>query len=366
MKVGVIGCGNISGIYLKNLSKLFKNTEIYAVSDIDKEKAEKSKNQYNIPHIMSSEEIINSKEIDVVLNITTPPHHYLICKQALLCGKHVYVEKPLSLTYEQGKELVRIAEEKGLYLGCAPDTFLGAGIQTCKKLIEDGKIGKPIGGVGFMMCRGTESWHPSPEFYYNTGSGPLFDMGPYYLTALITMLGKVQSVFAYADKSFKERIITSQPLYGKKIPVNVDTHIVGMLKFESGAIVTLTTSFGVLKHTMPNIEIYGTKGSLKAPDPNNFGGTVKIATEENTEFTDVELLSPYSLNSRGIGLSEMIIAINEKRINNASGKLALHVLEIMESLLISSKEHREVTLESVPPNPVELDWNVELGKLKTK
>ncbi|MBO5223678.1 MAG: Gfo/Idh/MocA family oxidoreductase [Clostridia bacterium] len=366
MKIGIIGCGNISGIYLKNLSTLFKNTEIYAVSDLDPTKAENAKNTYNIPHIMTVDEMLECREIELILNITTPPFHYSICKQILLANKHAYVEKPLSLTYAQGKELIELAEQKGLYFGCAPDTFLGAGIQTCKKLIDEGRIGNVIGGEGFMMCRGHESWHPAPEFYYDVGGGPLFDMGPYYLTALVTLLGKVKSVFAYASKSFTERTITSAPKYGTKIPVKVDTHIVGLLKFECGATITLTTSFDVLKHTMPNIELYGTEGSLLVPDPNTFGGPVKISTVANKEFTDVKLISPYSANSRGIGLSETIVAIGENRLNNASGKLALHVLEIMESFITSSNEHREITLESSPPVLCELDWSVNLGEIKTK
>ncbi len=366
MKIGIIGCGNISGIYLKNLTTLFKNTEIYAVSDLDRTKAETAKNTYNIPHIMTVDEMLKCKEIELILNITTPPFHYSICKQILLANKHAYVEKPLSLTYAQGKELIELAEQKGLYFGCAPDTFLGAGIQTCKKLIDDGKIGNVIGGVGFMLCSGHESWHPAPEFYYDIGGGPLFDMGPYYLTALIALLGKVKSVFAYASKGFDERIITSKPKFGTKIPVKVDTHIVGLLKFECGATITLTTSFDVLKHTMPNIELYGTEGSLKVPDPNSFGGPVQIATVANKEFTEVDLISPYAHNSRGIGISETIVAISENRLNSASGKLALHVLEIMESFITSSNEHREIILESDPPAFCELDWAVSLGEIKTK
>lgn len=365
MKIGIIGCGNISSIYLKNLTSLFSNTEVYAVADIDPQKAQNAKNAFPIKYIMTVDEMLACEQIELVLNLTTPPSHYSICKQILLANKHAYVEKPLSLTYAQGKELVELAQSKGLYFGCAPDTFLGAGIQTCKKLIHDGKIGKVIGGVGFMMGRGHESWHPSPEFYYDFGGGPLFDMGPYYLTALISLLGKVKSVFCYADKAFNERTITSKPKFGKKITVMVDTHVVGLLKFECGAIITLTTSFDVASHTMPNIELYGTQGSIILPDPNNFGGVVKVSTLENKAFSEIDLISPYFENSRGIGVSETILAIEENRPNNASGELALHVLEVMESLIVSNNEHREIILNSTPPTPTNLDWSVELGKLKT-
>jgi predicted dehydrogenase len=277
MNIGVIGCGNISGIYLKNLTTLFKNTKVVAVADLVEKKANDIKEAYAIPQVLSTDELLKSKDVDIVLNITTPPFHYEICKKALENGKHVYVEKPLSITYTEAKELVALAESKGLYLGGAPDTFLGAGIQTCKKLIDDGVIGDPVGGVGFMMCRGHENWHPSPEFYYKVGGGPLFDMGPYYITALVTLFGKVKSVFSFAKKTFNERTITSQLKYGQKIDVEVDTHIVGLLNFENGATVSLTTSFDVYAHTMPPIELYGTKGSIKVPDPNQFGGKVEVA-----------------------------------------------------------------------------------------
>ena len=190
MKIGLVGCGNISGIYLENLTNVFQNTSFYACADLDAEKAKNAAEKYNISHIMTFEQMLECQDIDIILNLTTPKGHYPISKQALLKGKHVYVEKPLALTYAQGKELIEIARKKGLYIGCSPDTFLGAGIQTCAQLIKDGQIGKPIAATAFMMCHGHESWHPDPEFYYNIGSGPLFDMGPYYITALVRLLGK--------------------------------------------------------------------------------------------------------------------------------------------------------------------------------
>ena len=217
-----------------------------------------------------------------------------------------------------------------------------------------------------MMCSGHESWHPSPEFYYDIGGGPLFDMGPYYITALVRLLGPVKSVYAVGTKAFAERTITSKPKFGQKIPVKVDTHNVGILSFENGAVVTLVTSFDVVVHTMPNIQIYGTEGSVKVPDPNTFGGSVQLATRQERQFTDVPLVSKYSENSRGIGISEMVLAINENRTNNASGELALHVLEIMEAFLKSSKSGASVFIESVPSPEIALDWNVEIGKLKTR
>ncbi len=365
MNIAIIGCGNISDIYLKNLTTLFKGVKVYAVCDLNAEKAHIAQKKYDIEKILTTEEIFADKNVQLILNLTTPPYHYSICKQALQANKHVYVEKPLALKYSQGKELVALAKQKGLYLGCAPDTFLGAGIQTCKKLIAENKIGKPIGGVAFMMCRGHESWHPAPEFYYKDGGGPLFDMGPYYLTALVTLLGKIDSVIAFSKKSFNERIITSEPYYGKKIDVEVDTHTVALLKFSNGAIINMTMSFDVLKHTLPNVEIYGTNGSLKVPDPNNFGGSVQLATLDNKSFTEQPLISEYSKNCRGLGLVDTIKAIEENRLNCASGELALHVLEVMESIYISAREEKSVKIESTPPIIPDLDWSAPLGEIQT-
>ena len=365
MNVGVVGCGNISTIYLKNLTELFTNVNVYGVADLDEEKAKNASEKYNVP-VMTLDEMLSDKNVDIILNITAPQGHYPICKKALLAGKHVYVEKPLSLEYKQGKELLQIAEEKGLYIGCAPDTFLGAGIQTCINLINSDTIGKPIGATAFMMCHGHESWHPAPEFYYNAGGGPLFDMGPYYITALVRMIGGVKSVFAYADKSFATRTITSEPQKGKVIPVNVDTHITALLKFENGCVATIIMSFDVWKHNLPHIEIYGTKGSLSVPDPNGFGGSVKVATIENRTFTEVPLVSAFSENCRGLGLSETALAISENRINNASGKLGLHVLEIMDKIIESSKQGKELFLESVLPKGIPLKWNVDKKEFSTK
>ena len=366
MKIGIVGCGNISGIYFKNLTELFDNIEVYACADLDESKVKAAAEKYHIPHIMTLEEMLLSPEIECILNITTPMGHYPITKKALLAGKHVYLEKPLSLSYKEGKELVAIAEEKGLYLGCAPDTFLGAGIETCRALIGEGAIGRPIGGAAYMMGHGHESWHPDPAFYYDFGGGPLFDMGPYYLTALVRLLGRAESVMAYASRAYEERVITSKPRCGEVIPVKVDTHHAGIVRFANGALITVCMSFDVWKHEMPRIELYGTDGSLSVPDPNCFGGPVCLATSEKREYTEQSLLSPYFDNSRGIGLSEMALAVKEKRPANASGKLALHVLEIMEAFCVSAKEGRMIMLESDPGEAVALDWTAEKGRLKTK
>jgi predicted dehydrogenase len=268
--------------------------------------------------------------IEIILNITTPQSHYSVCRLALESGKHVYVEKPLSLEFEDGLQLRALAKEKGLLLGGAPDTFLGAGIQTCRKLIDNDFIGRPVGATAFMLCHGHESWHPSPEFYYKKGGGPMFDMGPYYLTALVTLIGRVCEVSGMAATSFPERTITSAPKFGTRVEVEVPTHVCGLLRFENGAVGNIITSFDTWNSTLPRIEIYGTLGTLIVPDPNRFGGPVLLSTLDGGGFREIPLTHGYAENSRGIGVSDMAACILDGRTDNrASGDLAAHVLEIM-------------------------------------
>ena len=338
VNIGVVGCGNISGIYFQNLTRVFLNTNVYACADLDETRAKESAEKYGIPHIMTLEEMLVCPEIQIILNLTTPQSHYDVCKKALTAGKHVYTEKPLSLHFEEGAELVRLAEEKALYLGCAPDTFMGAGIQTCRKLIDGGFIGDMVGAAAFMLCPGHESWHPDPEFYYKAGGGPMFDMGPYYLTALVNLMGGVSEICGMGRITFPERTITSEKKYGTKVMVETDTHIAGMMRFKSGAIGTITTSFDVAETSLPRIELYGTRGTLLVPDPNTFGGPIQLATKDKTGFHDVPLTHPYAENSRGLGVSDMAKCILNGGENRASGKLALHVLEMMAFFKASDSE----------------------------
>ncbi|WP_058302495.1 Gfo/Idh/MocA family protein [Gorillibacterium timonense] len=335
-KIGIVGCGNISGIYFENLTKLFQNTEVLACSDLTREKAQQAAEQYGVPRVLTTEELLADPEIEIVVNLTTPGNHYAICRDALLAGKHVYVEKPLALYPEQGRELVELARERGLLLGCAPDTFLGAGLQTCRKLIDDGFIGEPVAASAFMVCHGHESWHPAPEFYYAPGGGPMFDMGPYYLTALVSLLGPVSSVCGMTKTSFSERIITSAAKFGQKIDVQVPTHVAGTLQFAGGALATMIMSFDVWSSTLPRIEIYGTRGTLIVPDPNTFGGPVLLRHEQGTSFSELPLLFPYSGNSRGIGVADLASCIRSGERPRANGELAQHVLEIMHAFHVSA------------------------------
>ena len=343
--VAIVGCGNISSIYLENLTCRFHNVEVTAVCDMVEEKAKAQAEKYGIPRVLTFEEILADPEIDIVLNITTPQTHYSLCKRILEAGKHTYVEKPLSLTYAEGKELVELAKEKGLMIGCAPDTFLGAGIQTCRRIIDSGVIGEIIGATAFMMCHGHESWHPDPEFYYKYGGGPMFDMGPYYITALVNLLGNVTDVHAMTKKSFEKRVITSEPHCGEIIDVEVDTHINGTMRFESGAIATLVTTFDTYKK-QTGIEIYGTEGTLYVPDPNTFGGPVKLFRPEQGEIMEVPLTFSYNKNCRALGLADMAKALVTGRRFRASCDMTFHVLEIMEGFLTAGKERREVSIGS--------------------
>lgn len=356
VKVGVVGCGNISGIYFENLTQLFANTEVFACADILRERAEEAAEKYGIPHVWSTEELLACGEIQIVVNLTTPAGHFEVCRQALLSGKHVYVEKPLSLSLEHGNELVQLAREKNLMIGCAPDTFLGAGLQTCRKLIDDGFIGEPVAASAFMVCHGHESWHPDPEFYYQVGGGPMFDMGPYYLTALVSLLGPAATVCGMTKTSFPQRTITSSQKFGQTIDVKVPTHVAGTLQFASGAVATVITSFDVWDSTLPRIEIYGSRGTLIVPDPNTFGGPILLKPANGSAFMEIPLVHNYAGNSRGIGVADIADCISSGNRPRAGGELANHILEIMHAFHTSSdlKRYVELATSCEQPRPLPL------------
>lgn len=353
MKAGLVGCGNISGIYAE-AGKKFHNLEIVACADIDYARAQAAAEKYGIPSPLHVEQLLASAEVELVINLTVPAAHAEVGMEAIRNGKHVYGEKPLALKRRAARELIGLAREKGLRVGCAPDTFLGAGLQTCRKLIDAGVIGEPVGGSGFMLQAGPEAWHPNPDFFFKKGAGPLFDMGPYYLTALTTLLGPVHRVAGSARISFPDREIGSEPLRGKKIEVETPTHVAGLLEFESGPIVSLVTSFDVKAHAMPNIEIYGSEGTLSLPDPNTFGGPVRIRRHKESEWTELPLEFGYASNSRGLGAADMIAAIAANRDHRANARTAYHVLDIMHSILDSAESgaHVELASSMVRPSPL--------------
>ncbi|GER91338.1 dehydrogenase [Dictyobacter vulcani] len=359
--VGVIGCGQISSIYLEAPSK-FDILNFTACADIDLERARAQAQRYNVPKACTVEELLADPDIDVVLNLTIPKVHAQIGLAAIEAGKSTYSEKPLGIHRGEGKALLEAARAKNLRVGCAPDTFLGGGIQTCIQAINEGLIGEPVAATAFMLGHGPESWHADPEFFYQPGAGPMFDMGPYYLTALISMLGPVGRVTGSSRITFPERMITSQPKHGTMIKVNTPTHIAGVMDFESGVVGTIIMSFDVWSHQLPRIEIYGTEGTLVIPDPNTFGGPVLVRTVQDSEWRELPLTHAYTENSRGIGLADMVHAINSGRAHRASGALAYHVLDIMEAFNDASDQGKHIELTSqckrpAPLNPGKHDWS---------
>lgn len=350
IKVGVIGCGNISSIYLEN-ARRFDSFEIVAVADIQEARAKQQAEKYNVKRVLSVEEIIADAEVELILNLTIPSVHAEIAKKALEAGKHVYGEKPLTATLEQGREVLQLAQEKGLFVGNAPDTFLGGAHQTARHLIDSGEIGTPVSATAFMMNHGHEHWHPDPAFYYEVGAGPMFDMGPYYLTALVHMIGPAKRVTASTGVAQKTRVISSQPKAGEKIEVKTPTQINGIIDFENGAIASIITSFDTWYHRLPFIEVYGTKGSLSVPDPNHFGGDVHLRTEGDREWRVVPSRFEHEDNSRGIGLADMATAIQEGRSIRPSGELAFHVLEMMHGFHYASEKGTHYELTSTCEQP---------------
>lgn len=350
MKIGVIGCGNISPAYFKGC-KLYENIEVVACADVAREAAEKRAEEFGVPQVLEVDELLGHPEVDIVLNITTPQFHAPINKRILEAGKHAYCEKPFATTREEGREVLELAKAKGLYVGCAPDTFLNGALQTGRELIDAGAIGTPVGGSISCAGRGHEFWHPNPEFYYKLGGGPLFDMGPYYLTTLANCLGPVESVMASAKKCFAEREILSEPLKGKIMQVEAYTHYNGILNFESGATIASLFSFDMRgRSEQPTMIIYGTEGTLSLPDPNRFDGAVRISKEARGDWEDVPVERGYT-GTRSLGLSEMADAIRAGRPMRASGEMAYHVFDVMVAHEDSDREGRRVKVASTFERP---------------
>lgn len=362
LKIGMVGVGDISGIYLENLANLYKEIKLEAVCDLRRERAERARQKYNVPKIYDTMyELFADKDIDIVLNLTRPAEHFDVSKNALLAGKHVYSEKPLGATLEEGMELVALAESKGLMLGGAPDTFLGAGIQTCRKIIDSGAIGDIVGATATLVCHGHENWHPDPEFYYKRGGGPMMDMGPYYITTLINLFGRAKSVIGVAKINFPQRTITSEPHYGEIIDVEAPTHLTGVIEFDNGAVANITTTFDVYQSRNHDIEVFGTKGTLYVPDPNCFDGEIKFYDGVNQKVVDYQSEFDYSENSRGLGLADMAKAIETGRMPRCSYNQTFHVLEIMEAFTKSYKEGRRIDIKSSFTRQPQLDPKMPTG-----
>ena len=351
VRVGVIGLGAISPIYLKNLST-WPQARVVACADALPGRAEARAQEYGV-RALGVDDLLAAEDIDLVLNLTVPAAHAEIAERALLAGKHVYNEKPLAIDLRPARALLDLARERGLLVGCAPDTFLGAGQQTCRGVLDGGELGAPVAASAQMLGSGPESWHPNPHFFFQPGAGPLFDIGPYYLSALVNLLGPVRRVSGLARASFPERVVGSGPKAGQTIPVNTPTHVAGVLEFLSGTLTTLTTSFDVPQHDRSDIQLYGSLAQLDVPDPNTFGGPVRVRGREG-DWRDVPLRRPHARNSRGLGLADLARAIREGGQPRASGELAYHVLETMHALLEAAQEGRAVEVHSRPERPAPL------------
>ncbi|MCH1981720.1 Gfo/Idh/MocA family oxidoreductase [Ruminococcus sp. OA3] len=353
--VGIIGCGNVSDIYIRNLTTLFPQTDIIACASRHRKSAREAARRYGIL-ACSVDELLQNPEIQLILNLTTPDAHYEITRRALLAGKHVYSEKPICLETEQAKELQLLAEKQGVRLGCAPDTVLGGAVQTSRQLLDSGIIGKPLSAHVFFGWHGPEHEHPNPEFLYQYGAGPVFDYGPYYFTALVTLFGPADSVTAMAGKGFERRTCTCPgPHVNESFEVGTPTHVTGVLKFQSGVLVTVTISFDIWGHGHPFIEIYGTEGTLRAPDPDGFGGEIEVLKAGEENFNKVPVNFAYTENNRGIGLAEMAQSIEQNKPHRAADTVAVHVLEIMHAFLDSSTLKRTVTLTTTCERPAPME-----------
>lgn len=365
VRIGVIGCGAISGAYL-GMAKNFPAVEMAAVADLEMDRARAKAKEFGIPRACSVEELLKDPSIQIVLNLTVPRAHAPVAMAALEAGMHTYCEKPLGIDREEGRRVLDLAKAKGLRVGCAPDTFMGAGIQTARKLIEEGAIGQPVGFTAFMMCRGHESWHPSPEFYYEVGGGPMFDMGPYYLTALLQLLGPVKRLTGSATIAIPERTITSQPKSGKKINVQTPDHICGTMEFENGCsgviIQTFATMFAQYDGKRP-ITIYGTEGTLKAPDPNTFDGTVELARAGESGFKEVTPMFRTGYG-RSIGLADMAYAIRSGRGFRASGEQGFVVLDLMAGFLDSARSGQAHVPAVAYEKPAAMRADLQFGVLE--
>lgn len=359
--IGVIGCGNISPAYLK-AAKTFPILDIRALADANPEAAAKRGAEFGIPST-SVEALLAEPAIDIVVNLTIPKVHVEVGLAAVRAGKHVHSEKPLGITTADARRLIDAAGQRGVRVGCAPDTFLGGAHQTCRALVDEGAIGQPVGGTAFFLCPGHERWHPNPDFYYLEGGGPMLDMGPYYITDLVNLLGPVARVAGMTSRLRDERTITSEPRQGERIPVKTDTHVAGTLQFWSGAVVTIAMSFDVAKHKHKPIELYGTEASLLVPDPNFFGGEIARAVP-GEDWEEVATRHPYADgNYRSIGVADMAHAIRAGRPHRASGDLALHVLEVMEAFGRSSEAGTFIDIASRPERPAPLPADLAVGKL---
>jgi predicted dehydrogenase len=367
--IGFIGTGNISSAYLKAILGKdglpgFPVLDIKALADMRPEAASARADEFGLKSL-SIEQMLADPEIDLVVNLTIPRAHVDVGLQCLAEGKHVYSEKPLGITFAEGRKLLDAANAAGLRIGSAPDTFLGGAHQQARAVLDSGALGQLVGGTAFMQCPGHESWHPDPAFYYDLGGGPMLDMGPYYITDLVNLFGPVARVSAMSSRLRSERVITSEPKKGQLMPVHIDTHVTGTLAFANGAIVQIAMSFDVAAHKHVPLEIYGTEQTLIVPDPNHFGGEVELRQRGRDEqWISVPVEQPYAEgNYRSLGVADMALGILDNRPHRANGDLALHVLEVMEAFEHAARDGNIVDIKTPVERPAPLSDSLRDGLL---
>ncbi|HEY0124202.1 MAG TPA: Gfo/Idh/MocA family oxidoreductase [Rhizobium sp.] len=356
MRVGLIGCGNISEMYLSNAA-LFESYHFVACADLNPSAAKAKAEKHGL-RALSPEELIAGDDIDIVLNLTVPAVHAKVSLAALSGGKHVYSEKPLATSLDDARRVLALAAEKGLRVGCAPDTVLGPGVQTGRKMIAEGEIGPVVAGTAFFLSHGLEDWHPDPTFFFKPGGGPVLDMGPYYISALCTLLGPVARVQATGRIGRAERLVTADgPMTGQSITVETLTTVNALLSFTNGAEIVFASSWDAWNNSMPHIELHGEKGTLRVPDPNYFGGTVQLARSpsgwENISTAEMPYGAPHGwpdypeiADYRGLGLSDMAEAIKKGTPHRCDGEMALHVLEVLIAILNASQSGQALVINA--------------------
>jgi predicted dehydrogenase len=359
LRIGVVGAGKISGQYGATISRLAELT-VTAVADLDPERARLLADQHPGARVVDLPGLLAADDVDVVLNLTTPAGHAAVALAAISAGKHVYGEKPLAAASADGRAIAAAAVAAGVRAACAPDTVLGTGVQTARKTLEDGAIGTPLAATAFMTVPGHERWHPDPEFYYQRGGGPLLDMGPYYLTTLVHLLGPVRRVAGMSSRPRNERTIADGPRAGTSFPVDVDSHVTGLLEHESGALTTMIMSFDIWATRLPFIEVYGSAGSLSVPDPNRFAGDVRLHPAAAQSWTTLAPSAGYAGAGRGVGLLDLHHALAEERPHRTGVDVALHVLDVMESMQASARTGTSVAVTTTCHRPDRIADVVEL------
>jgi predicted dehydrogenase len=349
MRIGIVGCGRIVAQYLTTFDAL-DDLDLVAVADLDLDRAAAVAQGRDGVRACSWEDLLASDDVDLVVNLTVPAAHAEVALAAAAAGKAVYGEKPLAATVDEASAVLAAADAAGVQLGCAPDTVLGTGVQTARRAVDDGLIGRPVAATATMVVPGHEAWHPDPDFYYRPGGGPLLDMGPYYVTTLVTLLGPVRSVVGAASRMRSSRVIGSGPRAGEVLEVSTDTHVTGVLTHESGVLSTLVMSFEAVASQAAPIEVHGESGSLVVPDPNHFSGDVLLSRSRRAAWEQLPVSAGYLDAGRGCGVADMARTPTGKELR-ASGTLAFHVLDVMTSLLQAADQGRAVSVGSTAPRP---------------